>query len=48
MASLQTDEEKKDFLIEQLLSFGFFKKGDFHLFELPLNELQKEYEKLIE
>lgn len=44
----QTNEEKKEMLIEQLLAFGMFKKGEFQLFELPLKELQDEYNKLLE
>ncbi|MFB9989111.1 Fur-regulated basic protein FbpA [Bacillus benzoevorans] len=35
-------------LIDQLLAFGMFKKGSFQLFELPLQELQDEYDKLLE
>lgn len=41
----QTKEQLKEILIEKLLSFGVYKKGNYQLFELPLQELQDECDK---
>ncbi|MDQ0253948.1 hypothetical protein J2S74_001321 [Evansella vedderi] len=34
---------KKNYLISQLIQSGIFKKGDQHLYELTLTELEEEY-----
>lgn len=39
-------QNKKEFLIHQLLLIGVFKKDNLHLFELSVDELEAEYEKL--
>jgi hypothetical protein len=41
----QSKEQLKEILIEKLLSFGIYKKGNYQLFELPLQELQDEFNK---
>jgi hypothetical protein len=39
-------EDKKEILIQQLISLGVFKKGEQHLFELEEGELEEEYTRL--
>jgi hypothetical protein len=41
-----SNETEKEQLIQQLLLLGVFKKGESHLFELTIRELEEEYEKL--
>lgn len=41
-----TGINKKELLIQELLSLGIFKKGELHLFELSIRELEEEYAKL--
>ncbi|MFE8699590.1 Fur-regulated basic protein FbpA [Cytobacillus sp. FJAT-54145] len=41
------DTLKKEQLIDELLYFGIYKKGNKQLFELPLSVLEEEYEKVI-
>jgi hypothetical protein len=41
-----SEEQRKDFLIQEILLLGVLKKGDLHLFELSLGELEEEYMKL--
>jgi len=41
----QSKEQLKEILIEKLLSFGIYKKDNYQLFELPLQELQDEFDK---
>jgi hypothetical protein len=38
-------EDRRQFLIDQLLAFNIYKKEDKHLFELSLSELEEEYSK---
>ncbi|HLO12267.1 MAG TPA: Fur-regulated basic protein FbpA [Pseudoneobacillus sp.] len=40
------EENKKELLIQQLLLLGVFKKGELHLFELTLLELEDYVTKL--
>ncbi|PLR76622.1 Fur-regulated basic protein FbpA [Bacillus sp. V3-13] len=40
-------EEKKEFFIAKLLDLGVYKKGDRQLFELSLDDLTEEYEKIM-
>ncbi|MBU9722884.1 MULTISPECIES: Fur-regulated basic protein FbpA [Bacillaceae] len=35
---------KKNYLINQLIKLGIYKKRDTHLYELTLSELEEEYE----
>ncbi|MFD1639230.1 Fur-regulated basic protein FbpA [Evansella tamaricis] len=35
---------QKTYLINQLIRLGTYKKGDLHLYELTLTELQEEYD----
>jgi hypothetical protein len=42
----QSEEQRKDFLIQEILLLGVLKKGDLHLFELSVGELEEEYKKL--
>jgi hypothetical protein len=42
-----TGMNKKELLIQELLSLGIFKKGELHLFELSIRELEEEYAKLM-
>ena len=39
-------KDKKKILIEELISFGFYKKDNIHLFELSLADLEEESKKL--
>ena len=39
-------KDKKKVLIEELISFGFYKKDNIHLFELSLADLEAESKKL--
>jgi hypothetical protein len=39
-------EEKRNFLINKLISRGAYKKNDTHLFELTLSDLEEEYNKM--
>lgn len=41
-----TEDNKKEFLIQKLLLQGIFKKGEQHLFELTIDELEEEYARL--
>lgn len=36
-------EKKKQYLINQLITLGFYKKDNQHLFEWTLSDLEKEY-----
>jgi hypothetical protein len=38
-----SEEQRKDFLIQEILLLGVLKKGELHLFELTLGELEEEY-----
>jgi hypothetical protein len=42
----RTEDTKKELLIQELLAIGVFKKGELHLFELTIRELEEEYAKL--
>jgi hypothetical protein len=42
------DEKKKEWLIEKLIHFGIYKKGNEQLFECSLEELQAEYSRIQE
>jgi hypothetical protein len=42
----RTEEITKEQLIHQLLLLGVFKKGELHLFELTISELEEEFAKL--
>ena len=39
-------EKRKNFLINQLINRGIYKKNDTHLFELILSDLEEEYNKM--
>jgi hypothetical protein len=39
-------KKKKQYLIDQLISLGIYKKGNKHLFEWSLCELEEEYRSL--
>ncbi|MGJ7919782.1 Fur-regulated basic protein FbpA [Neobacillus sp. LXY-4] len=39
-------EKRRQYLIEQLIGMGYYKKGDNQLFELTLTDLEEEYEKI--
>ncbi|WP_285767300.1 Fur-regulated basic protein FbpA [Peribacillus sp. SI8-4] len=39
-------ETKRNFLINQLINEGIYKKNDAHLFEWTLTDLEQEYRKL--
>jgi threonyl-tRNA synthetase len=41
-----SNQSNKEFLIQQLLLVGIFKKDDQHLFELTEEELEEEFKKL--
>lgn len=43
----RTEETQKEQLIHQLILLGVFKKGELHLFELTISELEEEYARLI-
>ncbi|MFB9759217.1 MULTISPECIES: Fur-regulated basic protein FbpA [Bacillaceae] len=36
-------EKRKQYLIDQLIASGIYKKGSKHLFEWTLNDLEREY-----
>lgn len=40
------EDNKKELLIHELLILGVFKKGELHLFELTISELEEEYSRL--
>ena len=46
MKELVDPPSDKKSLIEELISFGFYKKDNIHLFELSLADLEEEYKKL--
>ncbi|MGG0414106.1 Fur-regulated basic protein FbpA [Peribacillus simplex] len=39
-------EKKRNFLINELINKGVYKKNDIHLFELTLTDLENEYIKI--
>lgn len=41
----QAVENRRNELINKLIAFNFYKKGDKHLFELSLTDLENEYKK---
>ncbi|NCU18566.1 Fur-regulated basic protein FbpA [Pallidibacillus pasinlerensis] len=43
----KTIAERKNKLINKLLAYNIYKKGDKHLYELSLFELEQEYKKLV-
>ncbi|OIK08623.1 hypothetical protein BIV60_25785 [Bacillus sp. MUM 116] len=40
-------QEKRQFLIDELLKFGIYKKNNKHLYEWNLCELEKEYQYIV-
>ncbi|MCH6266844.1 MULTISPECIES: Fur-regulated basic protein FbpA [Neobacillus] len=42
----ETVQEKRQFLIEELINLGIFKINDKHLYEWTLSELEKEFEEI--
>ncbi|TDK63049.1 Fur-regulated basic protein FbpA [Bacillus salipaludis] len=40
-------QEKRQFLIDELLKFGIYKKNNKHLYEWNLCELEKEYHYIV-
>ncbi|WP_258535748.1 Fur-regulated basic protein FbpA [Bacillus sp. 03113] len=43
MYFFKNDKNKED-IINELLNLGIYKKGNYHLFELSVDELLQEYE----
>lgn len=39
-------DDKKQYFIQQLLNAGIYKRANRQLYELTLNELEKEYDRL--
>lgn len=39
----KTIQQKRQFLMNELIRFGIYKKNNKHLYEWTLNELEKEY-----
>lgn len=44
--TFRSDDHRKDYFIHELLLLGIYKKGEQHLFELTVEELEEEYTRL--